>query len=118
MKNQLFVRRLSFAVQGISAAWRGEHSFRQQCLAAGLVVTTLCWFRPQAIWWALLLLSCGIVLAAELFNTALEHALDHLSPAQHPAVKTAKDCAAGAVLLLGGVAVVVFICFIAAMLGR
>lgn len=111
MKNQSFRRRLGFAVQGITAAWRGEKSFRQQSLAALAVVLVLLWFRPAALWWALLLLNCGLVLAAELFNTALEHALDHLSPERHPAIQVAKDCGAGAVLLLSLTAVCGFMAF-------
>jgi diacylglycerol kinase (ATP) len=66
------------------------------------------------VWWVLLLLSCGLVLSAELFNTALEHTLDHLSPERHPAVKIAKDCAAGAVLLLSLTSVGVFVAFLVA----
>lgn len=114
MKNQSFRRRLGFAMQGISIAWRGEKSFRQQSIAALGVGLLLIWFRPEAVWWALLLLNCGLVLAAELFNTALEHALDHLSPEQHPAIKLAKDCAAGAVLLLSLTGVCGLIAFLVA----
>jgi diacylglycerol kinase (ATP) len=59
-------------------------------------------------------MNCGAVLAAELLNTALEAALDHLSPEIHPAIKRAKDSAAGAVLVLSLTAVATFIAFLAA----
>ncbi|NMM35897.1 MAG: diacylglycerol kinase [Glaciimonas sp.] len=114
MKNQSFRRRLGFAMQGVTIAWRGEKSFRQQCIVALGVVFILLWRRPALVWWALLLLNCGLVLAAELFNTALEHALDHLSPERHPAIQVAKDCGAGAVLLLSLTGVCVFIAFLVA----
>ena len=114
MKNQAFWRRLGFALQGLGSAYRHEKSFRQQCLAALAVLAVLLFRRPEPVWWALLLLSCGLVLAAELFNTALEHTLDHLSPELHPAVKIAKDCAAGAVFLLSLTAVGVFVGFLMA----
>ena len=55
-----------------------------------------------------------MVLAAELFNSALEAALDRLHPERHPAIKVAKDCAAAAVLLLSLTALGVFIVFVAA----
>jgi diacylglycerol kinase len=100
VKNQSFYRRLGFGVQGVHSAWKGEASFRQQVWFALGVVLILVWRRPAMVWWALLLMNCGLVLAAELFNTALENALDHLSPQRHPAIRIAKDCAAGAVLLL------------------
>jgi diacylglycerol kinase (ATP) len=112
MKNQSFRRRLGFAIQGVLCAWRGESSFRQQTVLALGVLLILLWRRPEMVWWALLLMNCGLVLAAELFNTALEHALDHLSPDRHPAIQVAKDCGAGAVLLLSLTSLCVFIAFL------
>ena len=112
MKNQSFHKRLGFALHGIAVAWRREMSFRQQSVATLAVVLILVWRRPAMVWWSLLLINCGVVLAAELFNTALEHALDHLYPAHHPAIQIAKDCAAGAVLLLSITGVCVFIAFL------
>lgn len=112
MKNQPFYKRVVFAVQGIGAALRMESSFRLQCLAALIVLILLACVRPAMIWWALLLLNCGMVLAAELFNTALEHLIDHLHPELHPAIKIAKDCAAGSVLVLSASAVAVLVAFL------
>lgn len=112
MKNQSFRNRLGFALHGIGSAWRTESSFRQQCIAALCVVALLVWRRPAPIWWALLLMNCGMVLAAEMFNSALEAALDHLHPERHGAIRIAKDCAAGAVLLLSLTGVGVFAAFL------
>lgn len=111
MKNQPFHRRLAFSFQGIGTAWKLEASFRFQSLMALGVVALLIVLRPAAIWWALLLMNCGLVLAAELFNTALEQALDHLHPQVHPAIKISKDCAAGAVLVFSLSAVGTFLAF-------
>ncbi|NDP61454.1 diacylglycerol kinase [Polaromonas sp.] len=113
MKNQSFRQRAGFAVQGIASAWRGEASFRQQAALAAGVLLILLWRRPALVWWALLLMNCGLVLAAELFNTALENALDHLHPEQHAAIRIAKDCAAGAVLVLSLTGLGVFMAFLA-----
>lgn len=112
MKNQPFYKRMAFALQGILVAFRKESSFRLQCAASLLVLAVLIWCKPPIIWWALLLLNCGLVLAAELFNTALEHLIDHLHPALHPSIKIAKDCAAGSVLVLSASAVCVFVAFL------
>jgi len=114
IKNQPFYKRLGFAMHGIHAALRNEASFRTQCCATVLVLLILVWRRPPPIWWALLLVNCGMVLAAELINSALEAALDLLHPAPHPGVKLAKDCGAGAVLLLSTTAACVFIIFVIA----
>jgi diacylglycerol kinase len=48
-----------------------------------------------------------MVIATETINTALEVAMDHLSPEIHPEVKIVKDVSAGAVLLTAMTAVVV-----------
>ena len=112
MKNQRLHHRLGFAINGIVSAWRSEASFRLQCLAALGVLAILAWRRPPMMWWVLLLIMCGLVLAAELFNTALETALDHLHPERHNAIRIAKDCAAGAVLLLSLTAAGVFAAFL------
>lgn len=113
-KNQPFYKRLGFAMHGIGAALRNEASFRTQCCATVLVVMVLAWRQPPPVWWALLLVNCGMVLAAELLNTALEATLDLLHPASHPAVKLAKDCGAGAVLVLSATAAMVFAAFVLA----
>lgn len=112
MKNQPFLYRLGYAISGLVATWKGEASFRFQFLACTGVVAVLTWRQAPPIWWALLLTLCGLVLAAEMFNTALETALDHLHPERHPAIGTAKDCAAGAVLLLSIVSAAVFCIFL------
>ena len=114
MKNKAFHRRFGFALQGICSGLRHESSLRQQAAAAVCVLAVLIWRRPAALWWALLLMNCGAVLSAELLNTALEHALDHLNPERHPAIQIAKDCAAGAVLVLSLTAVGTFIAFLVA----
>jgi diacylglycerol kinase (ATP) len=113
MKNQPFYRRFGFAFHGIASAWRNEASFRTQCVCSAGVIAVLAWRRPPLLWWVLLLAMCGMVLAAELFNSALEAALDHLHPERHDAVRIAKDCAAGAVLVLSLTAALVFAAFLA-----
>ena len=100
MKNQVFHRRLQYAINGIRLAIETESSFRIQIsfavIAAGLLVV----LRPTPVWWGLIILCSAAVLAAELFNTALEALVDQLHPEQNPKIAKVKDCAAGAVLVL------------------
>lgn len=49
--------------------------------------------------WRWIVLAIGIVWVAELVNTAFEHLCDVVQPEFHVSVKTAKDVAAGAVLV-------------------
>ena len=98
-KNQPIVRRFQFALQGLAAAWRSERNFRIQVGALVCVVVVLLALGIEPGWWALVLLTSGSVLAAELFNTALEHLADHLHPDTHAQIQIVKDCAAAAVLV-------------------
>ena len=99
MKVPTLFARFGFAVAGIVAAWNSEWSFRCEAACAAALLVLLAVGRPPLLWCALCIAMAGLVLAAELFNTALEALLDHLHPEIHPAIKVAKDCAAGAVLL-------------------
>jgi undecaprenol kinase len=107
VKNQPFLRRLGFALNGLAATLRSESSFKTHLVAAIVVVLALLWLRPAPLWWALVALAVALVLAAELANTAIERLADRLHPDQHPDIKLVKDCMAGAVLVasLGAVAV-------------
>jgi diacylglycerol kinase (ATP) len=112
MKNASFKSRFAFALNGIVSTFKGESSFRIQVVAGVFVLTLLLILKAAAFWWALISLVIGSVLGAELMNTAMEHLLDHLHPEQHNAVKLAKDCAAGAVLILSICSVAILCCFL------
>ena len=107
MKNRPFPQRLGFALAGLRLAWPREHSFRTQVLCALAVLAVLALLGAPAIWWAIVVLTIGVVLAAELMNSAFEALIDHLHPEEHPQIGRAKDIAAGAVLVTGIVALAV-----------
>ena len=100
LKNQSLAARLRFALAGLAHAVRAERSLRTQLLALAAALALLAYWRPAPVWWALVLLISSAVIAAELFNTAIERLADHLHPATDPQVRIVKDCAAAAVLVL------------------
>ncbi|MBX3565181.1 MAG: diacylglycerol kinase [Sphingomonas sp.] len=107
MKNRPFRERLGFALAGIRTGWQRESSFRTQAgltVAAALALIVL---RPALVWWALVAVTCALVLALELLNSAMESVIDRLHPEIHPAIKLAKDMLAGAVLVISFAALVV-----------
>lgn len=112
MKGQPLIKRLGFALNGLKLAARRERSLRVQLLAMVTVLALLLATRPAPVWWALLALAVGLVLMAELFNSALETLLDHLHPERHPQIGAAKDIAAGAVLVASATAVIVGAAFL------
>lgn len=112
MKGQPFHRRLVFALHGVKQAFVRERSFRTHVAAAAGVAFAVLLLKPSAVWCAILVLTIGLVLVAELVNSAFEALIDHLHPEEHPEIGAAKDIAAGAVLLASGIAVAVGIVFI------
>ena len=117
-KNQSFLARLSFALAGLGHGLRSERSLRTQGVLFLLVVVALIVIRPAPMWWALVLLGCSAVIAAELFNTAIERLADHLHPERHPEIRIVKDCAAAGVLVIVAGAVSVAVALLVELLQR
>ena len=57
--------------------------------------------------WIMVILCIGVVIAAELFNTAIEKLVDLVSPERHPIAGQVKDIAAGAVLVCAATAAII-----------
>lgn len=57
------------------------------------------WFEVSRTQYAILFVISAAVISAELFNTAIERAVDHASTEITERGRIAKDCAAGAVLV-------------------
>ncbi len=96
-----------FAGSGLFYVARTQRNFRIHLMITGVVIVIGLWLRLSPGAWAVLALTFGLVLVAEIFNTAAEVLVDLASPDYHPLAKLVKDMAAGAVLLSALVAVVV-----------
>lgn len=98
-KNQPFHRRLRYSLSGVAYGLRTEHSLRTQALVLVAVLVVLVILHPAPLWWSIVIVASSSVLAAELFNTAIERLADHLHPEIHPEIRIVKDCAAAGVLI-------------------
>lgn len=87
------------AGRGIATVFRTEWNFRIHFAIATIVTVAGLTFRISAGEWLAVILSAGLVLQAELFNTALEYLADAVHPEADRGVGMAKDAAAGAVLV-------------------
>ncbi|KIC41544.1 diacylglycerol kinase [Ruegeria sp. ANG-R] len=91
--------RTRWSWQGLSATWHEEYSFRAW-VWTNLVSAVLAFVLPLGTAERALILALGIlVLVAELFNTAIERAVDHTSTDHHVLAGQAKDAASAAVAL-------------------
>ncbi len=87
-----------FSLAGLRAGWR-EAAFRQEAIAAIVLVPAAFWLART---WAEAALLAGCVLLlliVELLNTAIETAVDRIGPEWHALSKRAKDLGSAAVLL-------------------
>jgi diacylglycerol kinase (ATP) len=87
-----------FSLAGLRAGW-GETAFRQEALAAIVLVPAAFWFGRTWVEVALLAGSVLLLMIVELLNTAIEAAIDRIGPEWHALSKRAKDMGSAAVLL-------------------
>ena len=99
---------MGFALNGILVTLKTEPSFRWQILCALGAYAVLIFFQAEVMWWLVFTIIIALILSAELFNSALERTIDRLHPEKHSMIAEAKDCAAGAVLILSVASLVLF----------
>jgi len=87
------------AFRGIWLAVRGERSFAVHLPMAAAVVIAAIVLRVTLVEWCLLGLCIAMVLAAEIFNTALERLAKEITDQHRPGIGAALDMASGAVLV-------------------
>jgi diacylglycerol kinase len=95
------------AVRGLKLGIRGHSSFAVHFFFTALVLLSGVVLGCDLVQWCLLLLCIGLVLTAELFNSAVETMFRGLDEASKERGWPALDIAAGAVLLASGIAVLV-----------
>jgi diacylglycerol kinase (ATP) len=81
----------AFSFKGLRAAWQQEEAFRQEMLLALVLFPAAFWLGQTTVEILLLLLSCILVVFAELTNTAIESIVDRIGPEHHPLSGQAKD---------------------------
>ena len=87
-----------YSLDGLRAAW-GETAFRQEAVAALVLVPAACWLGRSWLETLLLIGATLAVLVVELLNTGIEAAIDRIGPERHDLSKKAKDMGSAAVLL-------------------
>jgi diacylglycerol kinase (ATP) len=89
---------LGYSLAGLQAGWQ-ETAFRQEALAALVLLPVSAWIGRDWVETALLGGSVLIVMIVELLNTGIETAIDRIGPEWHDLSKRAKDMGSAAVLL-------------------
>ena len=110
MKNSNFFESVGCAVNGIKAACRSERNLRFHISIANLICFFAAFYGLGRAEWAALVLTIVSVISAELFNTAVEKAVDTATTEFSPRAKLSKDAAAGAALVTAIGALFIGVC--------
>ena len=93
------IKSFGYALKGIYAATLDQLNIKIHFLAVVIVTIAGIFFHITDMEWCLVVICYGMVLTAELFNSAIENLVDLVSPGHHPLAGKVKDIAAGAVLI-------------------
>lgn len=89
-----------FAFEGIWAGVKSETNWTIGIIEATVVIWAGFYLNISKSDWIIVVLLIGLVLYAELCNSAIEAIVDSFTPEEHPKAKLAKDFSAGSVVIL------------------
>ena len=95
-----FLKAFVYAFNGLVVFFRHERNGKIQLVVAVLVVVSGLILGLSPIEWTIILACIAAVLSFEMINSSIEKLCNLVHPKYHPAVKTIKDMAAGAVLFV------------------
>lgn len=101
------VKSFGYALSGLGYMLRTQHNAWIHLAATAAVVVAGLALQIAAQDWRWIVIAIALVWVAEIVNTAFEHLCDVVQPEFHVSVKTAKDVAAGAVLIAAIAAAVI-----------
>lgn len=97
----------SYAITGVKTAFATQPNVRTH-LTVAIIVSLFGYFlglNTEELVEIILLV--GLVLVAEMINTAIEFACNAITTDHHPEIKKAKDVAAGSVLVVSILAIII-----------
>ena len=107
LSSQRLRKSFHYAHRGLRRVIKEEQNFALELsIAIGVIILAVL-SKFRAIEWAVLVLTIGLVLLTEVFNSAVERVSDLLKPRLDIYVKEIKDIMAGAVFLVASTAVAV-----------
>lgn len=93
------IRSFRPALAGLLWALKTQRNLQVHAAATILTVAFGVWLKIAPWEWCVVILAAGMVLTAELLNTALEVLADRVTQEREDAIRRVKDAAAAAVLL-------------------
>ena len=108
-----FINGFKYAFIGIYEALKTERNLKIHMIVMIAVIAFGILLKISKLEWMICIILFSIVIAGELFNTAIETIVDMIMPEKNENAKRAKDVSAGAVLVLAiGSAIIGCIIFV------
>ena len=95
-----WLKGFNFAFNGLIYVFKNEQNARIHFVVSVFVISAGLYIHLSLIKWYLVICCIGSVIAAELFNTAIELITDKIWPEKNNDAKIIKDISAGAVLII------------------
>ncbi|MCL4499903.1 MAG: diacylglycerol kinase [Chloroflexi bacterium] len=99
MKGRPLVKSFNYAIDGVIYVLRTQRNMRIHVAAAAIALSLGLVLNVGRLEFLILFFAIALVLAAELFNTAVEAAIDLTTGSYDPLAQVAKDVAAAGVLV-------------------
>ena len=100
VETKKLVNSFKYAGEGFVKSFKTEKNMKIHIFIMILVILLGFIFKINVSEWMICIILFSIVIAGELFNTAIETVVDIIMPQKNEKAKIAKDVAAGAVLIL------------------
>lgn len=101
---------LGYAIKGMKAAFATENNLRVEAVIGALVMIFGLIFRVSLPELAILALAVGLVIGAELVNSAIELLVDYIGTERNEVAGRIKDISAAAVLASAAASMVIGLC--------
>ena len=100
MSIQKLVKSFKYAFTGIKDGVKTEQNVKIHFLAMFIVIIAGIIFKISKFEWIVCVTLFGLVIASELFNTAIENIVDLITREKNEKARLIKDVSAGAVLVI------------------
>lgn len=100
VKTKKLINSFKYAIQGFLMSFRKERNMKIHFFIMIAVIVLGLLLKISKAEWIICIILFGIVIAGEMFNTAIETTVDIAMPQKNPKAKIAKDVSAGGVLIL------------------
>jgi len=98
------IKSFKYALNGIKYAVLTQHNFYIHIIIALIAILLGFLLQINNLEWVAIIIVIGLVISAEIFNTAIEELVNLVSPQKNKKAGIVKDLSAGAVLILAVVA--------------